>query len=240
MSLEWDQPPGKLSLPKKEVHIWRTPLKRDEDEVDDLETLLSEREASRADRYLFSKQRRSYVVVRGILRKISGLYTNESAELIEFEYNSFGKPFLSEVNLHFCTAQSDDYALLAFVCANKVGAEIRKWDKEINIGEVIQDSFSAKERIQYKKLPTEMHYQAFYKGLVSKEAFIKALGRGQHLEMPDFDVDLDPREPMQLLAIKGETQSVKKWTLHDVSSSDNCYAAIACEKDFKLKLFQFD
>lgn len=240
MSVEWQAPPAELQLPKRQLHIWRISLDRDDDTVDELEMMLSEREASRADRYLFSKQRRNYIIVRGALRKISGQYTNEEPALIEFEYNGFGKPFLADANLNFCTAQTENYALLAFVCSAKIGVEIRKWDKELNVGAIIDENFSATEQAQYAELPNELKHKSFYKGLVSKEAFLKALGRGQHLEMTHFDVDIDPRTEMQLLAINEEEAAAKSWTMHDLSSSDDCNVAVACEKSHKAKFFVYE
>jgi 4'-phosphopantetheinyl transferase len=241
MSIDWQSPPTPLTLPEHEIHVWQVGLDRPEDEIDELEMLLSEREATRADRYLFAKQRRNYVTSRGILRKISGAYINESPSLLEFEYNGYGKPFLAEQNINFCTTHTQNTAIIAFVCQSKIGVEMRDFSTDINVDELLDTNYAPREHVQYHHLPADLIQAGFYQGLVSKEAFLKAIGRGQSLLLMDVEVELDPRNAPQLIALAGETdpELVAHWKFNRIPVKSNSMAIMATDHDYPLRLFQY-
>jgi len=70
METVWAPPSGTLTLPKNEVHIWRAWLEADAAELLRCKEILSEDEVSRADRFVFPRDRDHFIVARGRLREI--------------------------------------------------------------------------------------------------------------------------------------------------------------------------
>ena len=52
-------------------------------------------EKARAERFYFEKDRKHFIVARGVLRAILGRYLNRAPECLSFCYSSYGKPALA-------------------------------------------------------------------------------------------------------------------------------------------------
>ena len=78
---------------------------------------LSVDERARADRFHFDRDRRRYIVARGVLRAIIDRYLDLKPEHVTFDYGPQGKPRLSpasdQIPLHFNVAHSHELALYA-------------------------------------------------------------------------------------------------------------------------------
>src|SRR5579883_1567651 len=83
-----------LTLLPGTVHLWQAALDQPAATVVLLEQLLSDDERARADRFRFERDRRRFIVARGILRSLLARYTNRPAAHIEFSYSTKGKPAL--------------------------------------------------------------------------------------------------------------------------------------------------
>ena len=79
-------------LTNDEIHIWYASL---DQPISLFQKLLSNDEKIRAGRFRFEKDRKSFIVRRGILRKILGYYLNIEPNEVHFCYNENGKPALS-------------------------------------------------------------------------------------------------------------------------------------------------
>src|SRR5262245_37170099 len=59
-----------------------------------LARLLSSDESQRARRFRFERDRKRFIVCRGVLREILGTYLGKNPEAIVFSYGPQGKPYL--------------------------------------------------------------------------------------------------------------------------------------------------
>src|SRR5215472_11855580 len=91
----WQTPPADLLLPPNEVHIWRVDLEVSPALLQRCETVLSPSERTRAQRYVFERDRRRWTVARATLRLLLSRYLNTETRLFEFDLNEFGKPSLA-------------------------------------------------------------------------------------------------------------------------------------------------
>jgi len=73
-AVSWSRPPQELSLQQDELHIWRAWLDVGPQERARLCSYLSEDEVSRAQRFVFPRDRDHFVVGRGRLRELLGKY----------------------------------------------------------------------------------------------------------------------------------------------------------------------
>ena len=171
--------PRFLELNSHEVHIWSASLLEGKNNADYFYSILSEDECGRANSFIFPKDQRRFIITRGILRNLLSNYLGQMPESIEIIYGFWGKPCLSEdKSLHFNVSHSGDYALYAVSRSYEVGIDLEYMDNKLELEDMSPHIFSAAELTDWKKLDPEERVNAFYKRWVSREAFLKASGKG--------------------------------------------------------------
>lgn len=162
-----------------EVHIWSACLSKNENEISYFTSLLSQDEKEKASHFKFSKDQKRYTISRGILRCLLGKYLREDPEEIEFLYGLWGKPCLQkEKNIFFNLSHSEDYALYAFAQGYEVGIDIEFIKRNLELEDMARRIFSAEEFSYWETLSSEEKKESFFKCWASKEAFLKAVGKG--------------------------------------------------------------
>ena len=231
------------------VHIWRARLEQPAHVVERLQTALSPDELERAARFYFEKDRRHFVVARGILRTLLGQYLAIPASAIVFCYNAYGKPALAALglpasynNLHFNLSHSHELALYAFSEGREIGIDV-EYMRPLSITEcemLAEQSFSERERNALRHLPSEVKRQAFFACWTRKEAYIKARGRGLSIELDQFDVSLAPGELAALLASREHPEAVRRWSLRDLPPANEYAGAMMVEgKDWSASYWEW-
>ena len=110
-----------------DVEVWSIPLDRAEQDVDALATLLAPDERARAERFVFPRDRRRFVVARAGLRAILGRYLAQEPERVAFAYGPRGKP--SVPGVEFNLTHANELALCA-VARRTVGVDL-EWRRPI-------------------------------------------------------------------------------------------------------------
>ena len=201
----------KDELKQNQIDIWRVHLDLDGPFLKDLENLLSEEELARAEKLRFEKQRRRFIVARGLLRCILSRYTGEKPEELKFRYNPNGKPELLHNKVCFNLSHSGDIALCAVTLNKPVGVDIEQISKDINHKELTKQYFSEQESNAILGLPEEQQKEAFYRCWTRKEAFAKAKGSS-------------------ILNVLDKNKDMSNWFIAEVNSPGNSYiAAVAIE-----------
>src|SRR5450759_561217 len=70
----WNVPDSEIRLTEKEVHVWRAPLEVANLAYSTLQEVLSIDEREQARRFAFEKDRRRWIMVRGVLRMLLSRY----------------------------------------------------------------------------------------------------------------------------------------------------------------------
>src|SRR5947209_4226270 len=96
LNFTWKLPVGLPALAKDEVHVWRAQLDGSPMRVQELLSTLAPDERERAGRFHFTKDRDRFIVARGTLRSLLGLYLDREPGRLRFGYNPYGKPHLME------------------------------------------------------------------------------------------------------------------------------------------------
>jgi phosphopantetheinyl transferase len=175
-----------LPLRPAEVDVWRAALDQQPDEVVQfLQGLLSSDESHRAAGFYFERDRRRFVVGRGILRILLSRYLGCTPQQIRLCYGANGKPALSEPapaaaeeTLHFNVAHSEGLALFAFTRAGEVGIDVESMRDLPDWPQVAEASFSPHELAQLRACPAERRRDEFFRAWTRQEAVLKALGTG--------------------------------------------------------------
>lgn len=244
MAASWLSPPQPLPLRPGEVHVWRAWLECPAEQRALLADSLSTAERDRAGRFHSEADRDRFVVARGGLRAILGHYLGVAAAEIHLSYGPHGKPHLAQsahgLDLRFNLAHSHNLALYAFTAGCDLGVDLEAIRPLADADDIAARFFSARERAAYLALPAAERLEAFYRGWVRKEAYLKALGDGLARPLAGFSVSLGPGEPARLLEVEGDPAETERWSLAALDPAPGYAAALAVEgQPLRLVCWQF-
>ncbi|MEW5989008.1 MAG: 4'-phosphopantetheinyl transferase superfamily protein [Chloroflexota bacterium] len=244
MALSWPIPPAGLSLPEDEVHVWQVSLEQPDVTVQRLVQTLSDDEWSKAQRFYFERDRRRYVIGRGVLRAILGRYLGLAPETIRFTYGDRGKPALAiDLNgdfLHFNLSHSGEMALYAFARGQELGVDIEVIRPLDDAEPIARRFFSAREVADFLSVPVDQRPPAFFNCWTRKEAYIKAVGVGLAHPLDKFVVSLIPGQPAALLHEDDEPDAPGRWSIQSLDPGPGYVGALAIAKrDYQSRLWQW-
>lgn len=225
----WEHVARRPPLGDGEVHVWRSSLELPSEVLATLEATLNSEERERADRFHFARDRRQYVVGRGLLRLLLGGYLGARAASLRFTYGLHGKPSLAgEHALRFNLSHSHGMALFAFCRGRELGVDVEWVRADFASDAIARRFFSANEVAALCALPAQSRKEAFFSCWSRKEAYLKATGRGLTLALDSFDVSLAPR-PAALLATRHDPTDAARWTMFDLAPGPGYAGALAVE-----------
>jgi 4'-phosphopantetheinyl transferase len=231
-STSWTVPPESLALKIDEVHIWRAPLDAGENALERYERFLSSDERERAERFIFQKHRRRFIVARAVLRLLLGRYLNQEPDRIRFVYGPEGKPALADTSegcVQFNLSHSEALALYAFTRGREVGIDLEWMNPRVAFEELAERFFTSGEASTLRTLPDHAREPAFFACWTRKEAYMKAIGKGLSLPTQDFEVSLAPGEPAALISTRHDPDQLARWSLLELDAGPGFAAALAVE-----------
>lgn len=224
MNADWSSAPGELNLEGCDVHVWRAFLDSQRSSLDQFERVLSEDERTRASRFVFPRDRQRFVVGRGILRFILGLYTRHRAADVPLVVDAQGKPTLPAgdrgVRTCFNVSHSQDVVVYAVARGREVGVDIEAVRGGAAWEEIAKYWFSPVELDELRKLPPERRAEGFFLCWTRKEAYLKALGVGLATPLDGFSVSLTPGKPASL-----RSHDAARWKMYAL---EPCEAFVGC------------
>jgi 4'-phosphopantetheinyl transferase len=165
-----------------EVVVWQAALDGPSPAlVDYFETLLSADERERASNFFFARDRRRFVVGRGILRSILGGYAGAAPRTLTFEYNAHGKPALRAGDddlLQFNVAHSGELALFAFTRGAAGGVDVEQLRDLTDWPHIAELSFPPEELARVQAADEVTRPLEFFRAWTRQEALLKAYGVG--------------------------------------------------------------
>jgi len=162
----------------------------------------------------------SHVALRLILAHETGL--PPSMRLLKGEH---GKPAIEgEPGWHFNLSHSADWALMAVSPVHPVGIDIECLKQRRSAQALAQRTLSPSEFLAWQQLPADLQGEAFLRAWTRKEACLKALGVGLHIEPRRVEVGLTRQA--QTVEITGGAQG-HALTVWDVPLPIGALAAVA-------------
>lgn len=208
-----------------DLHIWRVDLAHLVNAEPQLRRILSEDESQRADKYHFEKDRTSFVIRRGMLRRLLGAYVDIEPADLRFAYNKFDKPELQiDASVSFNTSSARDVCLLAFTLDAGIGIDIEYIDTEFPKMEIAERYFSANEVKALRAFDLKLQTDAFFDCWTKKEAYVKAVGEGMSRPLPHFDISVETPGSFAVTASGG---NLKEWSFESFIPEENFIASIA-------------
>jgi 4'-phosphopantetheinyl transferase len=245
----WKIPENQLSLTNNQVHIWRAKLDLSANEIVRLETLLSEDEKLRANRFRFPQHRRRFIAARAILREILANYLQINSYALRFEYSDRGKPKLAKSmeasSWQFNVSHSQELALYGFTCHKRIGVDVEYLRPMDDAAKIAERFFSAQESQLIANLTGEQQKQVFFQLWTAKEAYLKAIGvglvgslAGVNIDL-DLDIDLDQAKSLALLSIEEDVQAAASWLMYPCVPETNYIATVAIESKTEKQQIDF-
>jgi len=233
-----------LMLSKGEIHIWSANLLQPDDIVDQLHGELSEDEKERAREYKYDRDRRRFIVSRGMLRRLLGRYLQEEPSRLVFTYGIHGKPdlrmkFLGQ-DVLFNLAHSEDLALYAFTTELSIGLDL-EYVKEIpDADEVASRFFSDRENAILEVQVGRRRLEAFYRCWTLKEAYVKAMGAGMAFPLRRVEVSFTSGGA-RLLEVNGDRHEAARWSMFTLEPAEGYVAAVAVNgMNYRFKQYSVD
>lgn len=194
-----------LAISRDEIHVWSANLDCESDALPRFKTILSPDEKSRADRFVFARDRNRFIVARGTLRELLGTYLRTPPEILEFTYGKYGKPYLrtpnpSSAHLQFNLSHSHGVAVYAIAHNRNVGVDVELVRTGFATESIAERYFSARELEELRPLPPEEQCRGFFRCWTRKEACLKAQGSGFMTALDSFDVTVASSAAARFLA----------------------------------------
>ncbi len=228
-----------LVLKENELHIWRTKVHDNIDNLNNYWYLLTQDEQIRAQEFYFVIDKNRYIIARAVLRKLIAGYIGISPKNILFEYTEYGKPSLILPNdnqkLKFNLAHSRDAIIYAITKNIDVGVDIEFVNKDFVIEDIIQHSCSEQEQFLLRNLFKSDKYNLFYELWVAKEAFVKAMGVGLSFDLKQIDINFSKNKLISATNLLNN--STLCWTGALFSAYNGFYSAFATINPVKRVFF---
>src|ERR1700686_5114440 len=163
-AVSWSRPAQDLALKEDELHIWLAMLDVEPQERTRLNSYLNKDEVSRAERFVFPRDRDHFIVARGRLRELLGKYLHCQPHAVEFKTGRYGKLFLLDDRdpLRFNLSHSHGLALYGFCMGRELGIDAEKIRPEFAGEGIAERYFSPAEQRDLAKLPKELRDTAFF------------------------------------------------------------------------------
>lgn len=189
--------------------------------------VLSADEIARAERFVFDRDRRRFIVCRGALRHVLSGYTGIAPEALVFAYGRNGKPALegTENRVAFNVSHAEERAVIAVSGAADLGVDIECTMRTVDFEGLADRFFSRVESAELRSLAASERRQAFYNCWTRKEAYIKATGDGLACPLQSFAVTLQAAAPAAFRWIEGDTAA--DWRLFAFSPAPTYVGAVA-------------
>lgn len=232
-------------LTADQVHVWRTSLEPGATDTALWAEVLSTDERSRADRFIFDRDRNRFRTARSVLRHILGQYLDAAPGTIQFRYGFHGKPELGgrheRVDLRFNASHSNDVALFAVALGRRVGVDVEHIRPMRDALDLARRFLAPAEASAIVATHPEQQQDAFFRCWTRKEAYLKAVGAGLGSPLDGFEVSVDAARPVRLLTIDGSGERAARWNLHDVPPASDYAAAVAFDgNDCEVTCWRFD
>ncbi len=219
------QQPGAPALVGGEVHVWAVPLQGD---ALPFEADLSPVELDRLHRFRFAAHQRRFQISHGATRRILAGYLGCAPKDVALRHGPRGKPYIDGDGPSFNLSHSGDLALVA-LASNELGVDVEKVRRLESLRQIAQRHFSDAEYAALKALDEGEQELAFYRCWTRKEAYIKALGEGLSMALDSFDVSIG--EAAAFLACHDGREDPARWSMLDISPSEDFVAAVAVRQD---------
>ncbi len=208
-----------------EIEIRTCSLLATAEQVDHWRTFLTAAEQARADRYLFEKHRRRFIVGRAHLRHYLADYLAHPPAAITLHTHEHGKLFVDHPTLQFNLSHSHELAVFAFGHGGAIGIDVEHVRPLHHLAGMAKRFFTTAEQAELFAQAEADQVAYFFRLWTCKEAYLKALGTGLTRSSRSFTVTAAPVP--QLVNDDHDAAAPQKWQFAAYALPDN-YCGYVC------------
>ncbi|MAD79753.1 MAG: 4'-phosphopantetheinyl transferase superfamily protein [Pirellulaceae bacterium] len=212
-------------VPSGDVHVWSASVAAYRSRESALLGLLADDEIDRANRFVFEKDRLSFVLGRATLRTLLGRCLSKRPQEVQIVANCFGKPELERKALFFNTSHSGDVVLIALCRDHEIGVDVERVRHLEEMEQLATKFFSPREVSELRAAPPQQMSAAFFACWTRKEAYVKARGHGLSVPLAEFDVPTSPDSASDWRAVQSKDSS--RWYVRALPTPGDYFGALA-------------
>jgi len=214
-----------LSSPTPECALWWCTLHADAAQLEACTNILSPAERARAARFGHPQLRDRYTIGRAALRKLLGQLLAVAPSDVPIVRGPRGRPqFDTDASLDFNVSHTGDAALIGCSRDARIGVDIERADRGINVAGIARKFLTAREREALPAQDADTARRSVLTLWTCKEAMSKATGDA--LTAPFAALDIDLRDGPRLRAGPGKYRPAA-WSLHRADAPDGYIATVA-------------
>jgi 4'-phosphopantetheinyl transferase len=179
-----------------EVAVWLCRVESLEDaDLAAMDSVLSEDERARRDRFVFAEDRRAFTAAHALLRTVLSRYGPLPPRAWCFDTALHGKPFLAPAQagdppLIFNLSHTRSVVACAVAVDARLGIDVQEPGRPADVRSIAERHFTTIERQLLTECPREEADVRFVEIWTLKEAYIKAVGMGLSLPLDSFGFSL--------------------------------------------------
>jgi 4'-phosphopantetheinyl transferase len=189
--------------------------------------LLDSDEQRRADRFLFARDRDTFIAAHALVRRALSRYVDLPPQLWQFQLGPYGRPEIADAlpsglpRLRFNLSHTHGFAVCAVTRELDLGVDVETLDRRAPL-EIVDHFFAPAEVAALRGLPLAMQGDRFFVYWTLKEAYIKARGMGLALPLHQFAFVLVPKQPIAITFGPELTDDPASWNFASFAIGD-CY-----------------
>jgi len=169
-----------------EAHVWTA-----DPATIDFHDILSPDERERMQRFLFERDRLSYMAAHGLARLALSTFAPVTPEAWDFQYGANGKPEIAGSTLRFNISHTHGLVACVITMAIDCGIDVERLDRPTDFHSLAERVLSPDERAALIAVPEAAQPERFFSCWTLKEAYVKARGCG--ISIPLEQCSFEPR-----------------------------------------------
>ena len=165
--------------------------------------LMTPDEHERMQRFVFEKDRKSFLLTRALVRTMLSRYASVEPSAWRFITNVHGRPEILDrpdgvPDLRFNISHTNGLIACAITIGREVGVDVEHVGRHL-MHDIAGRHFAPSEVADLRRLPDDQQRTVFYDYWTLKESYIKARGFGLALPLGDFAFKLNPPHPPTII-----------------------------------------
>lgn len=230
-----------IPLLQNQIHLWVTQPEAIQDAslLAEYDELLSPEEKARHGRFHFEKDRRVYLCTRALVRSVLSEYAPVAPQEWVFERNAYDKPEISRIHegippLRFNLTHSDKLIACAVTLENNLGIDVENRERNPDLLDIANRYFSPREVKDLNRIPADERGWKFFEYWTLKEAYIKACGKGLHIPLDAFSMDLTQPGEVSVSFTEERKDDPQHWQFQLYHLCGDHYLSLAVETSVPL------
>jgi len=209
------------------VCVLYVPVSRDPEASKRCESVLSDTELQRAERFVSEDLKTHFKQRRAFRRYCGSLALGSSRPLsrIIFQETEKGRPYIPELpNFWFSFSSSRSGFLGAWSSTHAIGVDLEDQTRKVEASELALRFFSEVEAKAVAAVTGPARLRTFFHLWSLKEAALKSIGEGLPFGLDAFEFELLPR--LRLVHAPGDHGGPERFKAHVIENTDSCAALV--------------